>query len=127
MVGGVDRVSARVRVISQRERMQSEQPARARRCACAIENGRESLLRVVFAICVLCFAAAIYSGHRIVSETRLPRSYPASPISSASKGPHRDSIASLEQEQRIRASQLEAAGTRPSSTLDTILEVLRGR
>jgi hypothetical protein len=87
---------------------------------------RESLLRVVFAICVLCFALAIYSGHRIVSETH-PTSYEPSPVPGVSRGPDRDSTATLEQAQRIRASRLAAVANRPSSTLGTIVDALTRR
>lgn len=66
-------------------------------------------LRVVFAVCALCFALAIYSGHRIVAETHLHTSDGPSPVPGVSKGPYRDSLASLEQEQRIRASRLVTA------------------
>ena len=83
-------------------------------------------MRVVFAICLLCLALAIYSGHRIVSETH-PTSYEPSPVPGVSRGLHRDSIATLEQAQRIRASRLVAAANRPSSTLDTIMNALAPR
>jgi len=83
-------------------------------------------LRVVFAICALCFALAIYSGHRIVSDTHLPASAGPSQVPGVPKGLHRDSIAALEQEQRIRASRLESAGTRPPSTLEKIVDALSG-
>jgi len=83
-------------------------------------------LRVLVAICVMCFALAIYSGHRIVSETRFPSSYEPSPVPGVPKSQHRDSIAALEQEQRIRASQLGPTGTRPSS-LATLMEALSRR
>ena len=84
-------------------------------------------MRVVFAICVLCLATAIYSGHRIVSETHFPRSYGLSPVPGAPKSPPRDSLATLEQAQRIRASRLETAALRPSSTFDTIMDALSER
>src|SRR5262249_36023175 len=77
--------------------------------------------RVIFAICVVCFALAIYSGHRIVSETHLPPIYEPSPVPGVSRGLHRDSIATLEQAQRIRASRLAAAANRPSSPLQPSL------
>jgi hypothetical protein len=81
-------------------------------------------LRAIFAICLVCFASAIYSGYRIVSETHLHTE--PSPVPGVSRSLHRDSIASLEVEQRIRASRLAAMGTRPSSTLDRIILSLGG-
>ena len=84
-------------------------------------------MRVVLAICILCFALAIYSGHVILTETHLPSSYEPSRVPGVTKSPHRDSIAALEQEQRIRASRLAGAGIRPSSALDAILTALSGR
>jgi hypothetical protein len=72
----------------------------------------------------MCFALAIYSGHRIVSETHLYTSSEPSPVPGVAKGLHRDSIAVLEQAQRIRASKLAAAQPRPSSTLDMIMDAL---
>jgi hypothetical protein len=82
-------------------------------------------LRFVFAICVLCFALAIYSGHRIIAETHLHTE--PSPIPGASRTEHRDNIATLEQAQRIRASQLKATWARPPSAVNTFLAVLGGR
>lgn len=84
-------------------------------------------MRVVFAVCALCFALAIYSGHQIVSETHLHLSSAPFPVSGGPGSPHRDSLAALEQQQRIRASRLASAGIHPSSTLDTIMEALGGR
>ena len=84
-------------------------------------------MRVVFAICAVCFALAIYSGQRIVSETHFPSSLEPSPVPGASRGPHRDSIAALEQVQRIRASRLAEGGSHPSSTLDMIMDALSRR
>jgi len=52
-------------------------------------------LRVIFALCVLCFAAAAYSGYRIVSDTHLPRSYGPSQVPGGSNSSHRDSAATL--------------------------------
>lgn len=101
-----------------------EQVARARRFTSRRQECREPSLRVVFAVCALCFALAIYSGHHIVSETHLHTE--PSPIPGVSRSPHRESIAALEQEQRIRASRLGSAGIHPSSTLDTIMEALGG-
>jgi hypothetical protein len=85
------------------------------------------LLRVVFAICVLCFALAIYSGHRIVSETHLHAGGEALLIPGASKSPPRDRTATLEQAQRIRASRQAAEANQRSSTVDTIVDALSGR
>ncbi len=84
-------------------------------------------MRAVFAICAVCFALAIYSGHRIVSETHLHAGDEPSLIPGASTSLHRDSIATLEQEQRIRASRLVAAAGHRSSTLETIVGALSGR
>ena len=52
-------------------------------------------MRVIFAICVLCFAAAAYSGYRIVSDTHLPRSYGPSQVPGVPNSSHRDSSATL--------------------------------
>jgi hypothetical protein len=41
--------------------------------------------------------------------------------------PHRDSIAALEQAQRIRASRLATGANHPSSALDLIMATLSGR
>lgn len=84
-------------------------------------------MRVIFAICVVCFAFAIYSGHRIVSESHFATSTEPSRVPGAPKSPYRDSIATLEQAQRIRASRLAAAGTHPPSKLDSIMDALSGR
>jgi hypothetical protein len=72
----------------------------------------------------MCFALAIYSGHRIVSETHLHTSSEPSLVPGVPRGLRRDSIATLEQAQRIRASQLAAAPIRRASTLDTIMDAL---
>ena len=82
-------------------------------------------MRAIFAICLVCFASAVYSGYRIVSETHLH--IEPSPVPGVSRGLQRDSIASLEVEQRIRASRLVAMGTQPSSTLDRIMDALGQR
>ena len=50
-------------------------------------------MRVIFAICVMCFVAAGYSGYRIVSQTHLPRSYGQSQIPGVSQNPHGDNVA----------------------------------
>ena len=84
-------------------------------------------MRAVFAICGVCFAVAIYTGHHIISETHFPRSYEISRVPGVAKGPPRDSIASLEQAQRIRASQFAAAGIHSLFTFDTIADALGGR
>lgn len=84
-------------------------------------------MRVICAICVLCLAFAIYSGHRIASETHFATSYEPSRVPGASKSPDRDNIATLEQAQRIRASRLAPTGTHPSSTLSSIMDALSGR
>ena len=84
-------------------------------------------MRVMLTISLLCVASAIYSGHRIVSETHFPRSYAPSPVPGVSRGLHRDSTATLEKAQEIRAARLALAGTHPSSALDTIVDALRGR
>ena len=83
-------------------------------------------MRAVFAICAVCFALAIYSGQRIVSETHLHASNDPSPVPGVSRSAHRDSIEGLEQAQRIRASRLATVAAHPTSTFDTILEVLNG-
>lgn len=88
---------------------------------------RESSLRVILVIFVLCLVSAVYSGHRIVSETHFPRSDARSPVPGVSRSLHRDSTATLEQEQRIRAARLALAETHPASTLDTIVDALSGR
>jgi hypothetical protein len=74
----------------------------------------------------MCFALAIYSGQRIVSETHLHTNAEPSPVPGVPRGLQRDSIAVLEQAQRIRASRLAANATHPSSTLDTIMDALSG-
>ena len=84
-------------------------------------------MRVILTISVVCFASAIYAGHRIVSETHFPRSYEQSPVPGVPKRLHRDSIATLEQAERIRADRLALAGPHPSSTLDTIVDALNWR
>jgi hypothetical protein len=73
-------------------------------------------LRAIFAICVVCFASAVYSGYRIVSETRLH--IEPSPVPGAARSLHPDSIAALEQEQRIlhRGWWRSARSRRPRST-----------
>jgi hypothetical protein len=88
---------------------------------------RETLLRAIFAICVLCFALAVYSGHRIVSETHLHTADEPWRVPGVPPSPHRDSIAALEQAQRIRASRLATAAAHPSSALDLIMATLSGR
>jgi hypothetical protein len=50
-------------------------------------------LRVIFATCVVCFALAIYSGHRIISETHLHLGDEPSMVPGAAKRLHRDSTA----------------------------------
>jgi len=72
-------------------------------------------LRVIFALCLLCFAAAAYSGYRIVSDTHLPRSYGPSQVPGVSNSSHRDSARTLEQEQQVRAPRLAPAGMHLSS------------
>jgi hypothetical protein len=84
-------------------------------------------LRVVFAICVVCLALAIYSGHRILSETHFHQGDEALRVPGVPNSAQRDSIASLEQAQRIRASRLAAADNRGSSPLDAIAQFLSGR
>lgn len=81
-------------------------------------------MRAILAVCVVCFASTIYSGYRIVSETRLH--IEPSPVPGAARSLHPDSIAALEQEQRIRASRLVAVRTQPSSTFDRIIGSLGG-
>lgn len=85
------------------------------------------MLRAVFAICVLCFGLAIYSGHRIVSETQLHRADEPSLVPGMPKSPRRDTIAALEQEQRIRAARLTATGVHTASAFQTIMDALNGR
>ena len=82
------------------------------------------MLRAVSAICAVCFALAIYSGHRIISETHLHTG--PSPIPGGSSSLHRDSTAALEQAQRIRAS-VAIAGARPAFSLAAIWKVLDAR
>jgi len=84
-------------------------------------------MRAVFAICALCFALAIYSGHRIVSETHLHPSSEPSRVPGMAKSQHRYSIAALDQEQRIRAGQLAGVGILRPSTFDRIMDALSGR
>ena len=67
-------------------------------------------MRVIFVICLLCFAAAGYSGYRIVSETHLPRSNGPSQVPGMSNGSHRDSAAMLDQEQRVGAPPARISG-----------------
>lgn len=86
-----------------------------------------SPLRVVFAICALCLAAAVYSGHRIVSESHFPASYEPSRVPGVPRSSHRDDIAALEQEQRIRAAQMAGEGTHPWSIFDMIIGAVGGR
>jgi hypothetical protein len=76
-------------------RLPGNKPPRAKFCLKSVEKPRELVLRVIFAICVLCFAAAAYSGYRIVSDTHLPKSYGPSQIPGASNSSHRDSAAML--------------------------------
>src|SRR5262249_48618235 len=73
------------------------------------EGRQEPSLRVVFSLCVLCLALAIYSGYRILAETHLHTE--PSPIPGALQA-HRDSIDAVEQAQRIRASRLETTRAR---------------
>ncbi len=84
-------------------------------------------MRAVFAICVVCFALAIYSGSRIVSETHLHTGDAAVAIPGVTNGSDRDSFAAVDQAQRIRASRLVAAESRRSSALDAIMDALGGR
>ena len=84
-------------------------------------------MRVIVAIFVLSVASAIYSGHRIVSETHFPRSYEPSPVPGVPRGLQRDSMATLEKAQQIRAARLALAETRSASTLGTIVDALSGR
>jgi hypothetical protein len=83
------------------------------------------IVRAVFAICAVCLALAIYSGHRIMAETHLHTE--PSPIPGVSNGAHRDSIATLEHAQRIRASLFAITAARPASTLTTIFSILSER
>ena len=84
------------------------------------------MMRAVFAICIVCLVAAVYSGYRIVSETHLYPSDDPSPVPGVAASLHRDSIGTLEQAQRIRASQLAITRGRPVSRIATILDVLSG-
>jgi hypothetical protein len=84
-------------------------------------------LRAVFVTCVVCFALAIYSGGRIVSETHLHMGDAPVTIPGVSNGSDRDSSAAVEQAQRIRASRLLAAENRRPSALDAIIDALGGR
>jgi len=94
---------------------------------CLLRSCQEPSLRVILAIFVLSLASAIYSGHRIVSEAHFPKSHGRSPVPGVSKSLRRDSVATLEQAQRIRAERLALAGAHPSSTLDTIVDAVNGR
>ncbi len=82
-------------------------------------------MRVVFSVCALCFALAIYSGYRIVADTQLHTE--PSPIPGAFQAAHRESIDAVEQAQRIRASRLEITGARPASTVTSLWDVLSER
>ncbi len=84
-------------------------------------------MRIVFATCVLCFGLAIYSGFRIVSDTHLHLGDEPSLIPGAPKSLHGDSIAALDQAQRIRASRLLISAPRRTSTFDLIADALNGR
>ena len=84
-------------------------------------------MRAVFAICVVCLALAIYSGACIVSETRLHTGDAPAGIPGVSNGSDRDSMASVEQAQRIRAARLLTAENHRSTALDAIIDALGGR
>ena len=60
-------------------------------------------MRAVSVILVLCFALAIYSAHRILSETHLHAGNEPSPVPGMSTRLDRETIATLDQAQRIRA------------------------
>jgi hypothetical protein len=89
------------------------------------EREIEPTLRAIFAVCAVCLALAIYSGHRIMAETHLHTG--PSPIPGASRSLHRETFETLEQAQRIRASRLGITAVRPSSVFTTIMEVLSDR
>jgi hypothetical protein len=83
-------------------------------------------LRVISAICVLCFALAVYSGHHIVSETHLHASHEPSRVPGMSKNAH--DTAALEQAQRMRAARLTSGSTSGfSSTFDSARAALGAR